>query len=346
MKAATTLTQNILSSGIFACAECYDITLATGQVYHFTGYDTPLNGISVITKSGTVGPFNYLTGLTIVRDKLTQKIGTEAGSMDLLIAPQSDNPGGAPTIAGYPIMQAARYGFLDGAKIQLNNLYLNPAIGNNTTASGFFLGTVQDIDADRFMVHITLDDFLAYLANQQMPRLLWQTGCFHEVYDFGCGLLKANFTATGAITSVGDAAHFVTNLAQVTGYFKLGVLTFTSGVNNGVSGPVNSFTQSSGGAFAMRSPFPALPSIGDTFSVYPGCDKQQSTCSNNSTAVGPPFNNAGVNGHFSGQPYVPVPETILDGGTDNPSAQTPGSTAGTIIGSQPSARYNYGQYKT
>lgn len=342
MKSATTLTQNILSSGLYTIAECYDITLATGQVYHFTSYDIPLNGISVTTKGGTSGPFNYLTGLTIVRDKITQKIGTEAGSMEMLIAPQSDNPGGAPTIAGYPIMQAVRYGFLDGARVQLNKLFLNAAIGNNTNAVGWFAGSVQDADADRFMVHLTVDDILAYLANQQMPRLLWQTGCFHEVYDSGCGLLKATFTVSGTITSVGDAAHFVASaMTQPTGYFKLGVLTFTSGANSGVSGPVNNFTNP--GAFAMRFPFPIVPSAGDTFTVYPGCDKQQATCSNSNSAIGPAFNNLA---HFSGQPYIPVPETILDGGTDNPPAQTPGSTAGSIIGSQPSGRYNYGQYKT
>lgn len=343
MKSASTLTQSILSSGLYQVVELWDFTLATGQTYHFTGGDLPLNGISVTTKQGTQGPFNYLSGLTIVRDKLTQKLGTEAGNLEILIAPQSDAPGGAPTIAGYPIMQCARYGFLDGAKVQLNKLFLNPAIGANTNAVGWFLGTVQDIDADRFMVHITLDDFLAYLANQQMPRILWQVGCFHNVYDGGCGLLQANFTSTGAVTSVGDPAHFVTNLSQATGYFKYGVLTFTSGANAGVQAGVNSFTQSSGGAFTMRNPFPVAPSIGDTFSVYPGCDKQQATCSNASTSVGAPFNNLP---HFSGQPYIPVPETILNGGTDNPPAQTAGSTAGTIIGSQPSAKTNYGAYKT
>lgn len=340
MKSATTLTQSILSSGVFELVELYDITLATGQVYHFTAGEVPLSGISVTTKQGTQGPFNYVTGLTILRDKLTQKTGTDAGSMELLMAASE---GATPTLAGYPIMQAARYGFLDGAKVQFNKLFLNPAIGANTNAVGWFLGTIQDIDADRFILNLTLDDFLAYLGNQQMPRILWQVGCFHNVYDQGCGLLKANFTSTGAVTSVGDAAHFVTNLSQVTGYFKYGVLTFTSGVNNGVQAGVNTFTQSSGGALAMRNPFPVAPAIGDTFSVYPGCDKQQATCSNASTSVGAPFNNLP---HFSGQPYIPVPETILDGGTDNPPAQTAGSTAGTIIGSQPSAKTNYGAYKT
>lgn len=343
MKASTLLTQQILSSGQYTIVELYDITLVTGQVYHFTGGELPLTGISITTKQGTQGPFNYAGGFTIVRDKLTQKLGTEAGNMEVLMAPQADFPGGPPTIAGYPIMQAARYGFMSGVKFQFNKLFLNPSIGNNTSAVGWFYGSIQDIKADRFMVHLTIDDFLAYLANQQMPRLLWQVGCFHNVYDAGCGLLQANFTVSGHVTSVGDNAHFVTNLSQVSNYFKYGVLTFTSGVNNGVSGPVNTFTQSGGGAFAMRFPYPALPAINDTFTVYPGCDKQQATCQNTNASIGAPFNNGP---HFAGMPYIPVPETILDGATDNPPAQTQGATAGTIIGSQPSAKSTYGTYKT
>lgn len=344
MRAASTLTQSILSSGLYRIAECYDITLATGQAYHFTSFDTPLPGISVTTKAGTTGPFNYLTGFTIVRDKINTKAGVEAGSMDVIIAPQLDNPGGSPTIAGYPIMQAARYGFLRGASVQLNKLFLNPAIGANASAVGWFRGSVQDIEADRFKVRLTIDDFLAYLGNQQMPRLLWQSGCFHEVYDAGCTLLKSAFTVSGTVTSVGDAAHFVASaMTQPTGYFKLGVLTFDGNVTaalTGVSGPVNYFT--SPGAFAMSFPFPVKPAIGDTFKVYPGCDKQQATCSNTNAAVGPAFNNLV---HFPAAPYVPVPETVLDGGTDNPPAQKAGAGAGTIIGSQPSARGNYGKYK-
>jgi len=86
VKPATTLTKSILSSGEYQIAELYDIILPTGQAYHFTSWDQPLNGISITTKAGTLGPYNYATGLTIVRDKLTQKLGTEAGSMEIIIA--------------------------------------------------------------------------------------------------------------------------------------------------------------------------------------------------------------------------------------------------------------------
>lgn len=341
MRPSTTLIQQILSSGTIGLVQLYDITLPTGQSFHFTNGDVPLSGISVLTPQGSIGPFNYASGFVIQRGKLSQAIGVQAGQLDVSFAPELDHAGGPPLIAGYPIQQAVRYGFLAGARISYNELYLNPAIGNNTNAVGFFSGTAQDIDADDIAAHITVEDLLAYLGNQQMPRPLFGTGCFHHVYDPGCTLLKAAFTVAGTLTSVGDNAHFVASgMTQPTGYFKLGQLTFTSGANAGVSGPVNSFTHP--GAFAMGFPFPAPPASGDTFTVYPGCDLQEATCQNSNAAIGPPFNNGE---HFAGEPFTPQPLTILDGGTDNPPAQVPGSTAGTVIGSQAAGKFGYGPYK-
>jgi len=344
MRAASAATLAILAAGEYMVAELYDLTLVTGQTYHFTSFDVPVT--CGIYANGSVGSANtYQTGLTIVRDTLTLKSTLESGTMKLMIAPQWDAPGGPPTVGGYQIQQAATYGYLDGATLLFSKIFLNPPASAATPltvsqgAVKWFLGTVQQTDADRFSVTLSIEDYISTLANQQMPRALFQVGCFHQIYDGGCTLLAANFTATGTVTSVGDAAHFTASaMTQVSGYFKLGVLKFTSGANSGVSGPVSSFTQSSGGAFAMTNPFPVAPAVGDTFSVYPGCDLQYSTCTNTSTAVGPPFNNGA---HFSGQPFVPVAETILDGGTDTPPAQTRGSTAGQIVGSQPSAQQTY-----
>lgn len=349
MKPSTLLIQEILSSGQFGIAELYDLTLSGGQEYHFTSFDMPLSGISVLTKSGTAGPFTYSPGFVIRRDKVTMKLGTEAGEMEVIIGPQPStegNPlfrsdlsaltadsgmvladaglgGGAPMIAGYPIQQAARLGFLDGAKLQLNKLFINDSIGINTDAVGWFLGTVQDVQIDRFLVHLTANDALAYLGNQQMPRILYSVGCWHQVYDAGCTLLKSAFTVTATITSVVDGAHFTASgLSQAAGYFNQGVITFTGGNNAGIQGTVN--VHGAGGVFTMRFPFPNTIQVGDAFSVYPGCDLQQATCLNK-------FNNLA---HFAGQPYIPVPETIVDGGTNNPPVQTPGSQAGQIIGSR------------
>jgi hypothetical protein len=331
MKNVSSATLGIIATGQALLAELYDITLANGgPTYSFTSFQVSLSAAVY----PSVTPATYLTGLTIKRDTITQKVGVEAGQMKLTLTPQGDSPNAPVEIAGYPILQAARYGFLDGATVRLSKLFMNePAAGSPLDTSpgavAWYVGTIQQLEMDRFSVVATVDDYLAYLGNQQMPRVLYQVGCFHNVYDAGCTLLKSAFTVSGTLTSVGDAAHFVASaLGQPTAYFNLGVLTFTSGVNNGKQANVASFA--AGGAFAMRNPFAQAPSPGDTFTVYPGCDLQQATCSNSNSAVGPPFNNLS---HFSGQPYVPVPETITDGGTDNPPAQTPGAQAGQVIGS-------------
>ena len=47
-------------------------------------------------------------------------------------------------------------------------------------------------------------------------------------------------------------------------------------------------------------PLPNVPAVGDTFSVFPGCDKTKTTCAGK-------FSNIA---RFRGFPFVPVPETI------------------------------------
>jgi hypothetical protein len=104
-------------------------------------------------------------------------------------------------------------------------------------------------------------------------------------------------TPTGTITA--DITY------SQSGWFDLGTVTFTSGVNNGLIRTVKSYTRivpRSGpmtGVLNFTLPLPNVPGIGDTFTAYAGCDKQQATCAGK-------FHNIS---HFSGEPYVPVAET-------------------------------------
>jgi uncharacterized phage protein (TIGR02218 family) len=337
MKNASASTVAILSSGRWTLAELYDFTLASGQVYHFTNFDVPLLA-SIYWPAA--GPFTYRTGLTIKRGAKTQKAGTDGGSMKLTISPQADSPQAPVLINGYPFLKACRLGFFDNATIQLSKLFMNQptatrGVDPSPGAVGDFKGVAQDVQAGRLSAEITVDNYLALLGNQQMPRQLFGVGCWHQVYDAGCTLLKAAFTSTARVTAVTDGAHFNTSLAALDAYFQLGVIQFLTGPNAGFSANVaNSFN--AGGAIVTRYPFPIAPNVGDQFTIYPGCDLQESTCINK-------FNNLA---HFGGQPYVPVPETIIDGGTNAPPAQVAGAQAGQLIGSLPSGTGGYGPYKT
>lgn len=338
-KYCSAATAAILASRQYLYYLLVDLTLPTGQIYRWTSGEVPLNGVTLYYNNATAGPFNYATGMNIVKDAIHQKAGLEAGSAKFALIPQGDTPGGPPLVAGYPIMQAARYGFLQGATVLLSKAFFNAPqytggqIDVSPGAMGYMLGTVQDVEADRFFVDVTIEDYLSLLGSQPMPKPIFGVGCWHQVYDAGCTLLRANFTVTGTLSTVGDAAHFTTALTQADGYFGLGSMTMTSGAASGQSANVASYKHTAG-AIALVTPFSVAPAPGDSFSIYPGCDRQQATCSGK-------FSNLP---HFAGVPYSPVPETVVDGGTDNVPAQMAGGQAGQIIGSQPTGRNVTGPY--
>lgn len=81
------------------------------------------------------------------------------------------------------------------------------------------------------------------------------------------------------------------------GWFSQGVLTFTSGVNAGLSYVIAQYL--AGGTLQLVIGTLAAPANGDTFTIVPGCDKQLTTCRNK-------FANTP---NFAGVPFIPVPET-------------------------------------
>lgn len=59
------------------------------------------------------------------------------------------------------------------------------------------------------------------------------------------------------------------------GYFDFGEITFTSGLNNGLTFEVKSYVP---GQITLYLPLPYLAAIGDTYSIVAGCDKTLATC--------------------------------------------------------------------
>ena len=90
----------------------------------------------------------------------------------------------------------------------------------------------------------------------------------------------------------------------ISGWYDLGVVTFTSGANTGVSRTVKQFIPGIDSTLlatlTFTLPWPHPITSGDLFTIYPGCNKQKSTCASSK------FNNLQ---HFSAEPYIPVPET-------------------------------------
>jgi uncharacterized phage protein (TIGR02218 family) len=157
-----------------------------------------------------------------------------------------------------------------------------------------FAGTPGEIDCTDTLVVFTLNDYRVLLTRQQ-PINVFSLGCRHTLYDSGCTLNPASFQVNGTC-----AANSTQSILQATatltppgsGTFTLGKITMTSGLNSGFSRMVRNWVAPA--TLVLFRPLPFTVAPGDTFHAYPGCDKQQSTC----TAFGNLVN-------FGGQNYIP-----------------------------------------
>lgn len=143
---------------------------------------------------------------------------------------------------------------------------------------------------------------MAQNLQQEIGRLIMPT-CNADLGDARCQVVLAGFTSTGTLTAVTDGAHFTASaLAGATGLFNYGKLTWTGGLNDGLSMEVKSFT--TGGAIVLQQPMPYAVAIGDTFSISQGCDKSTGAggCTKFSNII-----------NFQGYPHLPGVDRMVSG---------------------------------
>jgi uncharacterized phage protein (TIGR02218 family) len=135
---------------------------------------------------------------------------------------------------------------------------------------------------------------------QQAIGEVYTSGCRATLGDGRCKVNLASYTFTGSVTATEAAYAFKDSTkTQANSYFAGGVITFTSGANNGLRMEVRDF---SAGRFGLFLPMPNAIAVGDSFTVSAGCDKQFDTCVTR-------FTNA-LN--FRGEPHVPGTDKILE----------------------------------
>lgn len=208
-------------------------------------------------------------------------------------------------INGSPWTAAARQGALDGADYQVDRAYfaawpqpylpLFSPVGIIT----IFAGLTAEVDVNDTTVAITSNDYRT-LLDTSMPRNLYQAGCSHTLFDAGCSLGALAFKSSGAL--IAGASRSVLLSAPLaalgSGTFALGSVMMTSGLNKSFSRTVVHWDGL--GSLSLLNPLPFAVAVGDTFDVYPGCDKQQATCNR--------FANIA---NYLGEDYIPAPETAV-----------------------------------
>lgn len=244
-------------------AQIWTITRADDVVFRFTSLDRDLDYLGLT--------YQACDSLIPSASEAVSEVD-QAGSMDLSGAV---GQGGISELALYA-------GLFDGAKVEA---WLVPWAGEGMPRR-LLKGTFGPVEHGQtgFKVEILGDG--AKLMQTPLVRTL-QPGCRWLFGDTGCGKALGPLTVTGTIDT-GSGQRQFTDAARVEtpGYFTRGRVTFTSGMNNGISAEIKEHAL--GGVFTLwpRLQFPIVGGV--TYSMTPGCTnlKAASGGTNGCTAWG------------------------------------------------------------
>ena len=297
MKSISTALQTLFATRQFLQANLFQFNMIDGTSYCYTSADSSIvySG-NTFQSGGSVGPFFDRKSN---KAKAHWKIGVEVDTLMFDVIP------GSYTIYGVPFLQAIRDGQFDGAELLLHRAYWSeqafaPVLTPTGVIANIFVGRVAEIDVGRSMATFSITSHLE-LLNQNMPVEIYQSGCLNTLYNSACTLNQASYAVNATLLTGSTAGSLNFTLGQASGYFALGKLKCTAGVNVGVWRGIKSHTSGSPAVVSLSSPFPNTPSTGDTFTLYPGCDKSMTTCSSK-------FSNLQ---NFRGMPFIPENQTAV-----------------------------------
>jgi uncharacterized phage protein (TIGR02218 family) len=279
MKAATTALAQHLTGEVTTLATCWRVTRRDGVEFFFTDHDQN------IAFDGQV----YLARTGYSRTAIANDASMAVDNLDV------DGVFDAAAITESD-MRAGKFDYAEVRVFLVN--WADPSMGALRMRRGWF-GEVILTEQGAFRTELRG----MVQALQQRLGEIYAPECRADLGDARCKVDLAAFTRAGAVTSATDRAVFfaaVDGAPTPDGWFNGGALTFTSGQNAGRTIEVKSWTAATG-RFELFLAVGYAIAAGDTFSVYPGCDKRLDTCDLR-------FNNV-LN--FRGEPYVPGLDAMM-----------------------------------
>lgn len=292
VKAASTSLRNHLSGEVTTLAVCWQITRTDGAVFRYTEHDDDV----------VFGGDTYRAAFGFRRTNFATKSDLSVANLDVVGVLDDDQID----------ENDLRGGLFDGAEIRtfLVN-YENPDGDGILRLMAGFVGEVTIRDG-RFTFEMrSLEDRLQQIIGEN-----YTPTCRADLGDARCGFDVASNTQQGAVIAVTDRSTFTAEavttgggrLEQLPGgagsdapaeWFNGGLVTFTSGLNDGLSREVKDYT--GGGQITLFLPFPFDVAEGDEFEIYRGCPKTVAACRD-------VFSNIE---NFRGEPYVPGNDQIF-----------------------------------
>lgn len=276
-----------LAREVTTVCHCWRLMRADGWVAGYTNHDRPL----------TVGATLYAPQTGLAASEARDTLGLAVDTVDVEGALSSDDISEADIASG----------LYDGATVEtfLVNwrqpadfvLLRKATVGKITRSDGRFVAELES---------------LAHSLDRPSGRYVSRS-CDAELGDVRCGFDPDNpdFTGAGTVEAYeAPSTLIVTGFdGFAAGWFAHGVLTWTTGANEGRSERVEEHRKDATGTTLVLRPRAGLSAAeGDAFTVVAGCDKKFATCKAK-------FANA-LN--FRGFPHLPGNDAaygyVVDGG--------------------------------
>ncbi len=274
MKTIPAALQTHLNGEVTTLATCWKLKLKSGTIMGFTDFekDLVISSVTYQSISGFVG------------SAVSTSSDLAVDNMDLEGMLRSD------AIKEQDIMA----GIYDYAEIEIFQVNYNDVSQGVANLKRGRLGEVQ-VKGQNFVVEVR---GLTQSLSQEIGEY-YSPACRANLGDTRCKVNLTPHTKTGSVTGITSTQQFLdTARTEAIGYFNFGKITFTSGLNNGLSVEVKEYSP---GKITLVMPMPYTIAVGNTYTIIAGCDKTLVTCKNT-------FSNV-VN--FRGEPHVPGSDRML-----------------------------------
>src|ERR1700744_642606 len=246
-------------------ADLYPFTLNGGSVsLRYSSANMPITNLG---STWNLGP-------PISDEGVNSQLGVQASTVDVTIL----GGDGRFTVNGEDILDFIEgFGF-DGATARIDrvfaaswsDMYTSGPVGSYNRFSGY-ISEVKELGQTQAVV--TISSWLDVLQ-VPYPAEVYQTSCLNTFCDSKCTLNLADFTATAAVAATHDQLSFDVNFEPTVDY-TLGVVTFTSGTNAGISRSIKAM---GGSTVTLTAPIPSPPAVGDTMTISQGCALSMAAC--------------------------------------------------------------------
>ena len=224
-----------------------------GQIYAFADHDRDV----------VFGGLTYTSVNSFDRSAIVNSAGLSVDNLELAALIDS-----AQLTDGE--LQAGLFDFASVLVQEIN--YEAPEDG----AIKFRFGTLGEISLEGKIFRGDLRG-LAQGLQQKVGRV-YQIRCDADLGDARCGVNIVALTQSGTVATVASRSAFTASgIAGADNLFNGGLVTWTSGANTAFPMEVKRWTSSSA-TLELFLPMPYNIAAADGFDVYPGCDKNFTTC--------------------------------------------------------------------